>query len=155
MITLERTTDLEAIRAIMTSETIYPQITDDFSPGPEEFRPPESPLIWYVLAKDGEEILGLFMFVPRNGVCFEVHNYLLPNSWGERAKEAGKGVLEWIWKNTECRRVFGTTPAYNRLAVKFAIGAGMELIGVNRASILKGGMLHDQVLTGMSRPEGI
>jgi RimJ/RimL family protein N-acetyltransferase len=148
----ERTGDLELVRRILTHPRIWRHISDDGSPPPEEFRPPEHPSIWYVLVWDGEELLGLWMLVPHNTVCWEIHTALLPQAWGERARRAARECVAWIWRETPCQRLITAVPASNRLALRFAERAGMRVWGVNEKSFLRGGRLEDQIMLGLSRP---
>lgn len=151
MITFERAGDLELVRSVMTHPQIYPHISDDGSPPAEEFEPIDHPAVWYVLAFDGDELLGLFMFIPQGAACWEVHTCLLPASWGARAAAAAAGAAAWLFKQTECRRIVTAVPICNRLALRFARQAGMTQYGVNPNSFLKHGELHDQVLLGLSK----
>src|SRR6185369_16871555 len=97
---------------------------------------------WWIQAMDDHDgapgfidtTLGLFLFHPHNSICWEVHTCLLPAAWGERATRAGKGVVQWIWKNTPCLRIITNVPAYNRLAYRFALRCGMTEFGRNRGS---------------------
>lgn len=153
--TFEISTDLELVRLIMTLPRIYRHITDDFSPPPEEFRPAEHPSICYVLVFDGHEHLGLFVVTRHNGVTVEIHTCLLPCAWGARAKQAASEFAAWLWANApQIQRIVTVVPDYNRLALRFARAAGMTEYGRNPASIQKGGKLHDEILLGLSRPEG-
>lgn len=152
MIHFERSTDYALIREILTQPSIWPYISDDFSPAAADYRPIESEAIWYVLAWDDLELLGLWMFHPHNGVCWEVHTALLPDAWGERARRAAVAMAEWIWEHTPCRRIITNVPEDNRLAFRFAIAAGMEVYGKNEASFQKDGKLIDQICLGISRP---
>lgn len=150
MITFERSFDYALIRTIVTHPRIWPFISDDGSPPVEQYRPIESEAVWYVVARDGAEILGLWMLHPHNAVCWEIHTCLLPGAWGDRALEAARLFPEWIWANTVCRRVVTNVPDYNRVALKFAWRSGMLEYGVNPASFLKNGKLYDQVCLGIS-----
>jgi RimJ/RimL family protein N-acetyltransferase len=157
MIVFTRTHDLDIVQRVLTHPKIYDHISDDLSPDVSQYRPPDHPAMWYVLVHDLEdnrpELLGCFVFHPQNGVCWEVHTALLPNSWGERAHEAADLLPEWIWTNTPCRRIVTNVPTTNRLALAFAIRAGMRIYGINEASYLKNGMLCDQVCLGISQPD--
>lgn len=155
-IRFERSFDYELIRRILTHPKLYPHLSDDFSPPPEEYRPQEHPAIWYVIVRDeddtGENLLGLWMFVPTNGCCWEVHTALLPCAWGERGQIASLMLPGWIWEHTDCRRIITNVPATNRLALHFALKAGMKIFGTNQASFLKNGVLYNQTMLGISRP---
>ena len=156
MITFERSFDYDLVRSIITHPRLWPHLSDDFSPPAGEYRPQEHPAIWYVIVHDeherGEDLLGLWMFVPLNGVCWEVHTALLPVAWGEKGHIAALMLPSWIWEHTHCRRIVTNVPGSNRLALHFAYKAGMKVFGHNEASFLKGGVLYDQVMLGISRP---
>jgi len=150
--TFERTTDYALIKRIVTDKSVYPFVSDDYSPAPKDYEPIKSDAVWHVLVRDGEEVLGLWIIIPQNAVCWEIHTCLLPNAYGERAKRAGKQVVQWIWDNTTCLRLVTNVPEYNRLAHKFAKAAGMIEYGRNPKSYMKTQILHDQILLGMSKP---
>lgn len=152
MIRFERSFDYELIRRIITHDKIWPHISDDGSPAPDEYQPVESEAVWYVLAFDDLEILGLWMLHPHNSICWEIHTCLLPSAWGERALIAGRMLPDWIWEHTPCRRIITNVPAYNRVALAYAKRTGMQEYGVNPASFLRAGKLWDQVLLGISPP---
>lgn len=151
--TFERTQDYSLIRRIMAHPRVYPHITDDACPPVEEFHPVESPEIWYVVVRAGEQLLGMWCFFPQNHVTWEVHTCLLPAAYGEIGREAAKRMASWIWQNTPCRRIITNVPAFNRLALKFAKAAGMVEFGRNERSFLKNGELHDQIMLGLSKEE--
>jgi len=152
MIQFERSSDYELIRSIMTHPRIYDKIADDSSPAPADYHPPEHEAIWYVMVRDAGELLGLWMFCPQNAVCWEVHTCLLPAAWGDRGQAAARLLPEWIWENTCCRRIITNVPTTNRLALHFALKAGMRMFGVNPRSYLKRGVLCDQIMLGISQP---
>lgn len=181
MILLERSTDWPLIQQIVTHPKVYPQVSDDYSPRPEEWEPVQSGDLWYVLVrdltsvpspyrsgsaaaqirggpgsplhKDRGEILGLWMLHPHLRSCWEIHTCLLPNAYGSRARQAVQALIPWGWEHLpECVRVITQVPQYNRIALLFAIQAGMEQYGINPKSYLKGGKLHDMILLGISRP---
>ncbi len=149
----ERSIDYLLIREIQTAdERSYEAHRDDFAPSLAEYEPNRHPAIWYVIAREDQgTLLGLFVFVPLNTVCYEVHNCLLRRSWGPRAAEAGRGVLDWMFANSPARRIVGATPADLRLAVAFAKRCGMVEYGRNPRSFQRGGELRDLILMGISK----
>lgn len=154
MITIERTRDMVLIRNIMTHPKIYSKISDDGCPPAAEFQPAKDEMIIYALARDGSQPLGIWMLIPHNSVCWEIHTCLLPISYGERALKAAAAMLEWFWKHTDGNRLFTNVPSYNRLALRFAKKTGMKQFGVNEKSFLKDGKLYDQIMLGITKPEG-
>jgi len=159
VIHFERSFDYELIRKIITHPRIYKHLVDDSSPAREDFYPMEDEAVWYIVVREifpdaePEEVLGLWMLHPHNSICWEIHTALLPNAWGERAHRAVRMVFDWIWENTPCRRLITNVPSSNRLALHYAVGAGMKIYGVNEASFLKGGVLCDQVCLGLTKPD--
>ncbi len=111
------------------------------------------PGLWPIAVRDGEELLGLFVFEVRNAVEWTVHTCLLPNAWGPRAKAAALGVREWIWQNTDCQRITTHVPEYNRLALRFAKQSGLVQFGLNLNSWKKNDKLHNVIELGISRPK--
>lgn len=149
--TFERSEDAALIRAVVTHPAVWPHVSDDYAPQASAWTPAMHPSLWYVVVREGEDTLGLWMFEAR-GACWEVHTCLLPIAWGDRGKRAAREMAAWLWKNTTCRRLITNVPAYNRLALRFAQRAGMTEFGRNERSFLKHGELHDQILLGLSRP---
>lgn len=147
----ERTKDYELVKTIATHPRIYAHISDDFSPAVENYEPMRDESVWYVIVKQGAELLGMFAFVPENAICWKVHTCLLPKAWGLRARQAGRGVIQWIFENTPCLRIITDVPFYNQLALNFAVDCGLIAYGVNRGSYMKFGKLHDQVVLGVSK----
>src|SRR5262249_19135701 len=88
-----------------------------------------------------------------NAVCWEVHTALLPNAWGDRGQMAARLLPEWIWQHTDCRRIITNVPRNNRLALRFALQAGVEQYGVEVKSYPKHRGRHDQILLGISAPD--
>ncbi|MEN6537838.1 MAG: GNAT family protein [Bryobacteraceae bacterium] len=148
----ERSHDMELVRQVMTDPKIWPWICDDSSPALEEFQPVDAAAWHYLTVFEGGKLLGLFLFVPQTGVCWEVHTCLLPGAWGPSAAQSAREAQAWIWEQTPCRRIVTSVPIYNRLALRFALAAGMTQFGRDPASIERGGRLWDRILLGVSKP---
>lgn len=154
-LTFERTFDFDLVRWIITHKRVYAGVKDDFSPAPSDYPVATHPGIWYVLVKEKTKLLGMFVFIPENAICWEVHTCLLPEGRGSKAIEAARGVADWIWANTTCQRIVTKIPQSNKLANLLAVNAGMSTYGVNPRSIQRGGRLEHQYLLGLSRPEEV
>ena len=154
---LERTFDYKLVRSIITEPLIYRNAGDDNSPAPERFQVVQHPNFWYVLAYDGDDLLGMFCLVSQSSVCWEVHTCLLPLASMVRGRTtaAARAFIQWVWKNTICYRLVTKVPACNRLALRFAERSGMVKFGRNLKSFLKYGELQDEIWLGISRPEGV
>lgn len=151
MISFAPTRDEELIKAVVTHRRIYPHISDDFTDDPSLWEMPENENITYLCAYDGEELLGMWVLIPENTICWDVHTCLLPSAWGSRAIQAAKAAIDWVWKNTACVRLTTHVPEYNVLALRFAESAGMTKFGFNDASYQKKGKLWGQHLLGISK----
>lgn len=151
--TFERTYNTAEIKAVMTHASIYPFITDDAAPAPEDFEPYVHSVLWYVRVLDGRELLGLFLLVPANSCTWDVHTCLLPSAWGTRGQTAAKELIAWFFETMPgAARLCTAVPAHNRLALKFAERAGMTEYGRNPLSYRRNGALQDQILLGISKP---
>lgn len=151
----ERSTDWTLIKRIMTHPRIYPHITDDFAPPAAAFEPVQSEELLYLLVREGDQALGLFLLEPRGGVTAEVHTCLMPKGWIRDSRAIAGQAMAWVWENCpQIERLTTTVPRNNSLALRFAQALGMVEYGVNPSSFKKGGKLMDQTLLGVNRPEG-
>jgi hypothetical protein len=151
-----RTYDLAFVRNVLTHPRIYPSIGDDFAGPREGFVPNSDSRIWWVEATDAAgELLGLFMFLPRSAVLFEMHIALLPVAWGPPGLRAGRQVIPWVFEHTTCRRLIGEVPRSNTLAIRWAEAIGFARYGVNRRAFMKGGELQDLILLGVSKEAAV
>jgi hypothetical protein len=151
--TFESSRDWPLIKAIATDPQVYRHVSDDFSPEPSRWEPIKHVQVSYVLAKENDEIYGLFALIPENTICWKAHPCLLPKAFGEKSRQITAGFIEWLWKNTPCMRLIAEVPKENQIVKKYALDCGMVEFGVNEASLMKGGKLHDQILYGISKPK--
>lgn len=159
----ERSQNYALIREIIANPRAYRAAMDDFAPAPEDYRPPENDLIWYVLAFEGEELLGLFALVAQNPLCWELHHALLPGKWIPQGKAALPHLVAWTWENVRIRadapaqRI--VVPVYlkfrtreaNTIAMDYVRDAGFTEWGRNPKSWQRRGRLVDQVWFGITR----
>ncbi len=152
--TFQRTHNMALVRKIVTHPALYHMITEQESPAAEDYYPVDHPALWYVIAKDGEEILGCYALYSENSVCWGIHCSLLPLSGWLRGRniQATVALFEWLWKNTPWMRITAKVPAFNVQARRLAEKSGMIQYGVNVKSFPKYGALHDEILLGISRP---
>jgi RimJ/RimL family protein N-acetyltransferase len=150
-IRMDRLFDRALIAETLAHPRIYPHISDDFSPPPDEADTAINDAAIYLGAFRGDSYLGLFLLHAHNGVLFEVHTCLLPAAWGDNALACASGCITWAFQHTPCRRLITSVPTDNPLAHRLAVRAGMSEFGRNPRSILRGGQLLDQVLLGISK----
>ena|ERR1044072_7671360 len=152
MISFTRTHDMDMVRMIISHPKIYSRVADDGMPPAEQFEPTQHEALWYILIEDEAGPLGLFLLVPHSTVMLEIHTYLLPSAWGEKAKKIAREMAEWLWSQTSCCSLITYVPRFNRLALRFAQAAGMKIKATVPKSFLKHEQLHDQILLTLSRP---
>lgn len=151
-IAIERTCDLETIRELALHPRIFPYISDDFTANQKTWKPIDSELVRYLLAEDAEGPFGFGVFIPTTWAHWTAHFAFLPRAYGADARKSLESMFAWMWENTSARRITGEIVKGNTLAIRFARRAGCEIYGINRKSYLRGGILHDQVCLGISKP---
>jgi RimJ/RimL family protein N-acetyltransferase len=99
------------------------------------------------------EAIGMFQLGVHSMVLLELHFAFIPEAWGRLTVAAGKAFLAWLWKTfSTVQRVFGQIVTTNKLSLRLAKEAGLEVFGLHPKSFMKNGILRDQVLVGASRP---
>lgn len=151
--TFERTFDYDLVRRIITHPKVYRWMNSDDAVAPEDYRPVEDELVYYILVREDDSVLGLFLLVPQTSVCAQAHVCLLPWARNGMAVECYRAGLQWAWNNTKFEKVIGFTPKYNFAALQCAERAGLERIGVITKSLKKFGKLQDQVVFAIGKPE--
>lgn len=136
------------IELTIKNPKIYRWLKDDNTPA--DWKPTINEQIYYLgVYDDDNEYLGLFVYLPVTSIIYEVHTCLLPVSWGRGSVEALRASLKWMFINTDCKRVTTRIPDDNKLAIKFGVKAGLEFVGLEPESWLKGGRLIDQHIYGV------
>jgi RimJ/RimL family protein N-acetyltransferase len=149
-VTAKPITDVDLISKAIRHPRIWPSISDDGSPSPEEFVPIIDDSIIYLGFFDSDQFLGLFMLHPHNAACWEVHTCMLPIAWG-RASLFAAECIEWVFNHTACLRLITNVPKDNSLARRLALSVGMREFGINPKSFLKNGIALDQYMLGISK----
>lgn len=151
-IEIRKTNDYELIKKICTHPRSWEWLADDYSPKREEWEPVEDEKIIYLAAYAGLTPIGIFALIPDNTICWKCHICMLPMAYGPLAHEATLAMFDWTWQNTHCLRLVAYISEQNRTTIKFARSVGMEEYGLNPRSWMKRGVLHGQILLGISRP---
>ena len=148
MIRFERTRDFALIRSLIASDArVYDAASDDGCPAACAFAPNRHPAIWYVLAREGGELAGMFTLIPQNACCWEIH---MGRVFGAPGRALGE-IPRWAFQTIPgCRRIVASLRVTNRVAIRAAKRAGFVEYGRNPRSLLKGGQLLDQILLGVS-----
>lgn len=149
--TFSRTTDMRAVRELLTEARSWRRMTDDAAPSPESFQPAPRDRLVYVLCHRGAQVVALFVLVS-NFHEAEVHFCFSPEVWG-RTKEIGRAFLDWVWRETSLNRLVAPCPAHNRLALKLAKACGFTEIATERDAVQKNDRLYDRIILERSRED--
>lgn len=145
---IRRTWDMALVRRVLEHPAIRRATADDTVTSAA--KPIVLPGLIWLNVGGGRGIYALFQ---HNGILFEVHTALLPELWGAPARRAARALLRYVFQETACQKLITHVPVFNRLALRYALEAGMQREGINRASFLRDGQAHDQILLGMTKKE--
>lgn len=153
MITFHPTNDSYVVRQIMLNIHVFDQMVCGETM--EDFEPPMQPWVIRLVVKEESEVLGLLWFCPWSTVCWEMHTCILPHAWGFKTSRIFKALKEYVWASVaNIQRIMLVIPESNKSALACAKRNGMELVGYNPNSEVRGGVLMGNYFYGISRPEG-
>jgi len=145
---------VEEINEIMTHPDIYPDSIDDGSPRAIDFDVSpslECEAIYYLAWIEDGVWAGLALLKPWNTITYEVHICILPEFRGPLGVQFGKDGIDWMFRNSKCRKIVAVLPGTNKRALSFALSVGMKKEGFIKRSFLKNGKMLDQVLLGIEK----
>lgn len=128
-ITIEVTRDKERFKNLFTQDRLWLNSIDDYTPSKEDYQPIILDSLLYLICKKGDKDIGF-----------------LSDSY-----ECGKNIIDWIWNNTDCKKLIGRIPEYNKLALKFTQKMSFKKEGVLSKSFQKDGELHDLHVYGLNK----
>lgn len=151
MIRFQRTDDMEQVRKILAIPALYRRMTDDSAPYMENFTVPHSDRYLPILAIGDLGPCAVFLLVPRYPASAEVHFAFLPSIWGTTG-DICRQFIEWVWRTTSLKRLYGPVPRHNSLALRLAKSVGFTEVGVSVGAIMRHGVPCDLLLLEMGRP---
>jgi RimJ/RimL family protein N-acetyltransferase len=149
---IDRTFEPERVRRLAVDPAIFRYIADDFFPSPMGWHPNMQDFVVNLIATDWKDDFGFGIFIPDTHTCYKSHIGFLPRSYGPKALESFKAMIQWMWDHTLAARLVGEVCVENRRAIQFALRAGFTRYGFNEKSVLRRGILRDQVCLGISKP---
>lgn len=148
---IERTTDAEFVRRVLTDPAVWPLVSDDYSGSPEEYDPTAAvtnPLSYYLVPLRNGERIGFFSFHPANGITYEMHSAIIPAHQGHSIWSCRSAIF-WMFEHTRARKIITQVPVrYNRLC-RITMAAGFAIEGCNRNSLSRGNRILDQWWMGI------
>lgn len=143
--------DMELIKETMTRPYIWPHIHDDTA-SLDDFTPAEPINEWIMyLGVFDDEYCGFFLVVRKNSITYEIHTVLEKWCRGQRAIDAAKAVVEWVFDNTDCQRLVTEIPDGNAPAERLAINAGLSQYGLNEHSFKIDNVIKSVKLYGITK----
>jgi len=147
--------DREKIQRVLEHPDVFKWMADDYANLGDVSRAVEvfltSPKSIYVLMP----VEGLVrIFIARSTTTYEGHGFAIPEIRGAQATTNGIiDGLQWMFKNTEAKKIFAFIPDDNKRAIRFAHKVGYKTEGVLTKSLVRDGKLYDQILVGVTKEE--
>jgi len=145
---IARTFDKDIIDSVLKHPAIKSFIEDDQC---QDIEYPLIDPIYYLAAWEDDTIAGMFVIFGINGVTADAHSSVLPGFYGEKAREAGRAAINWVFTNTDFLKINGSTPVCNPRAIRYAEDIGFSREGLNKKSYMRHGKLYDQIYFGVER----
>lgn len=145
---IERTYDTPLVQKILSHPTL---LRRSGSKTEMVFDPELQRDLYYLLAIEGEEILGLIVFHQQNPGCYQGHVNYRPMYWGHKLEKYTKEAIEWMFVNTDCEKIFAFVPDRYPEVKKHSIAAGMKVEGTLEQSYRVGEKVYSQSLMGISK----
>ena len=152
---LWETDDVLAIEAVWKHPEVWPWLGDDFSPKADEFdsarylRDNRSRV--YVCHFDSMPV-GVIAYWQVSTSVWEVHGGFLPAFRGAMAIRLSIGSISDMFA-AGVLKIVAQLPTDNRAGLVFARRCGLRREGVNRKSVVRGGVLRDMIYLGACRDE--
>jgi RimJ/RimL family protein N-acetyltransferase len=122
----------------MTHASVYPHISDDTCPPPEEFiLPPLSDQIFCAECLNDGEYMGCFCFFEQNDDEAEIHTCMLPKAKG-LGKQFGDKMAQLFFSTKKYSIISTFVPENNILAKKLALKCGFHYLSEHKPIIIDG-----------------
>ena len=155
MIKLEVSDDYEKITKILTSDEMWPRISEDGQKKEDLVIEPSPVFIWLMIRTDRGKCLGLFYLHYLNLSTIQGHIHIIKEYRARYAGAVGKAMLKWIDKELDSRvnKIIAEIPVIYKDVYHYVKKHGFSDEGLNRQSILKNGKFVDQYRLGITREE--
>lgn len=145
---IEKTEDMELVKSILTAKELYAEIAEDGSPSIDEYEPDSKNL--YLLAKKGDDVIGVFMLHSINSITYQAHINTLPQYWGERLDHFAWMAIDWVAKNTTALKMISVVPENCPHVIAATLRYGFINEGFSPMSIKRKGKIVGQFLFGLT-----
>lgn len=146
---IERTYDTSMVRFILSEEELLKRSCANSI---DVFDPEIQENIIYLLVYVNNMIIGVNVFhMFNNDVCAQGHVNYLPNFWGTGLEKYTKLSIDWIFDNTDYKKIVCFAPEYYPEVEKHASLSGLEVQCTLKNSSSKNGKLFDQKLMAIDK----
>lgn len=147
---LFRITDYAIPLAILRAPAIQATIGED---GAAPMMPNVINEYWVGVVAGGK-LAGCYRLHQLNGVCWQVHAFILPDYRREWSMKASKALLKWAVDSIEdLNKIICEVPAIYPNVIKHVEAQGFTWEGCNRGSFRKHGEIVDQIRFGITKEE--
>ena len=147
---IDRSYNEKEIKSVITHPDIYPRLINENSPPPEEWHPAKGRI--YLVGYDPNPF-GVISANQKTDIQFIVHFQVIPEFRKTHAVPFAEKGIQWLWDNTDARKLVAEVPDFHQNVIKFATNVGFKVEGVNYKSCLKDGLLYNQIYLGLSKHE--
>lgn len=112
--------------------------------------------IWLKWVNEGCSTIKALCFLrAESSYAIEIHIHIPKQYRGKGSLDKGRDFLKWVINNNGGKFVkFNTKiPVIHRDVILYAMKAGFKREGTNRLSVIKGGVLMDQAMMGLTFEE--
>ena len=146
------TFDMGLVHRLIQDDEIWNTMAED-GISKEVFYPSFDSMSCWLLAKDGDEVIGVVLIHNDNSKSIKIHPYILPEHKG-KGKPMAKAFYKWLVENCKgIAKVIITIPFCYKRVYLFAKVAGFIDEGINRMSYCKDGKMYDQWNLGLTIDE--
>ena len=149
---ITRTFDADLIKTFIKSDEIWDVVSDDSSD--IDTYEPDFQRVFYVTATDDSgDVMALFSLYAVNSVTLRGHIAVLPE-FRTISKEIALEAARWFIDNSgEYSKIIAEIPEIFPNVMSFISRSGFNKEGVRAKSIMKGGILRDVHLYGITKDE--
>jgi RimJ/RimL family protein N-acetyltransferase len=133
MLKIERTTDLNLVKEVMTNKALFEaSMPDEDIAALKEGQWNPSPYGWtYLKLEKDNKIIGILRYMHLSNITVDLHWHLLPEYWGSGLSDKFQEELEkWFRKNTKVFKITVQTPSACKHTIKAAARVGYEIEGM-------------------------
>ena len=153
MLYLKQAESVEEVDRILKDPELFDRIAED-GHSIDGYESPFDDRQRYLMIMDDDQSIGVWNLYPANHSTLNIHCNIL-EAHREHGKGAGRLILEWFVNEApdQYQKLNAEIPVVYPEVYHFTKGFGFSDEGVNRQSIMKGGVLTDQYRLGVTKPE--